>query len=76
MSESRYVFDNAAEQETRARFAALPRLYDPGTVRHLEALEVADGWRCLEVGASAGSIARWQAHGQLVSLRLTLARLP
>ena len=61
MSESRYVFDNAAEQQTRERFAALPRLYDPGTVRHLRALGVAEGWRCLEVGAGGGSIARWLA---------------
>lgn len=59
MSESRYVFDNAAEQQTRARFAALPRIYDPGTIRHLEAIGVGEGWRCLEVGAGGGSIASW-----------------
>jgi SAM-dependent methyltransferase len=62
LSESRYVFDNAAERETRERFAVLPRVYDPGTVRHLEALGVAHGWRCLEVGAGGGSIARWLAE--------------
>ena len=56
-----YVFDNAAEREAQARFAALPALYDPGTIRHLEALGVGPGWRCLEVGAGGGSIARWLA---------------
>ncbi len=53
-----YVFDNAAEQ-TSARFAALPRLYDPGTIRHLEQLGVGPGWHCLEVGGGGGSIAAW-----------------
>jgi SAM-dependent methyltransferase len=57
-----YVFDNAAEPQTRARFDALPRLYDPGTTRHLVALGVRTGWRCLEVGAGGGSIARWLAQ--------------
>jgi SAM-dependent methyltransferase len=62
VSGSRYVFDNAAEREARERFAALPRLYDPGTVRYLEALGVAAGWRCLEAGAGGGSVARWLAE--------------
>ena len=53
-----YVLDNADEQ-TSARFAALPRLYDPGTIRHLEQLGVGPGWRCLEVGGGGGSIAAW-----------------
>jgi SAM-dependent methyltransferase len=59
--EPAYVFDNAAEREAQARFAALPELYDPGTIRHLEALGVGPGWRCLEVGAGGGSVARWLA---------------
>ena len=61
MADEHYVFDNAAEAETRARFDALPRLYDPGTFRHLTALGVTAGWDCLEVGAGGGSVARWLA---------------
>jgi SAM-dependent methyltransferase len=53
-----YTLDNAAEQTTE-RFSALPALYDPGTIRHLEQLGVGPGWRCLEVGAGGGSIAAW-----------------
>ncbi|HET7765046.1 MAG TPA: methyltransferase [Burkholderiales bacterium] len=53
-----YVFDNAAPQ-TAARFSALARIFDPGTVRHLTALGVAEGWNCLEVGGGGGSIAAW-----------------
>lgn len=53
-----YVFDNA-EEETQRRFAALPAMYDPGTIRHLEQLAVSEGWNCLEIGAGAGTIAKW-----------------
>lgn len=53
-----YVFDNAAAQ-TPARFSALASIFDPGTVRHLSALGVGKGWRCLEVGGGGGSIAAW-----------------
>ena len=62
MSDKGYVFDNAAERQARERFAALPRIYDPGTIRHLQALGVTAGWRCLEVGAGGGSIALWLAE--------------
>jgi SAM-dependent methyltransferase len=62
VSDKGYVFDNAAERQARERFAALPRIYDPGTIRHLQALGVAAGWRCLEVGAGGGSIALWLAE--------------
>jgi SAM-dependent methyltransferase len=58
-TDTRYVFDNAAEQQTGLRFDALPRLFDATTIRHLESLGVGPGWSCLEVGAGGGSIARW-----------------
>jgi len=57
---STYLLDNAAPQAA-TRFAALAELYDPGTIRHLEACGVANGWRCLEIGGGGGSIARWLA---------------
>lgn len=55
---SPYVFDNAGAP-TRLRFAGLPLVFDPGTIRHLEERGVGPGWRCLEVGAGGGTIARW-----------------
>lgn len=57
-SRSTYVFDNAGAQ-AGARFSALGALFDPGTIRHLTELGVAEGWHCLEVGAGGGSIADW-----------------
>jgi hypothetical protein len=53
-----YVFDNAGK-ETQARFATLPLIFDPGTIRHLEARGVGPGRKCLEVGAGGGSVAVW-----------------
>jgi SAM-dependent methyltransferase len=44
-----------------ARFAALSTLFDASTRRHLLDRGLAPGWRCLEVGGGAGSIACWLA---------------
>lgn len=56
-----YLLDNAWHQQ-RERLAGLEAWFDPGTIRHLEVLGVAPGWRCLEVGAGGGSIAAWLAR--------------
>jgi SAM-dependent methyltransferase len=55
---SDYMLANKGK-EARVRFAALAAIYDPQTIRHLETLGVARGWRCLEVGAGSGTIAKW-----------------
>jgi ubiquinone/menaquinone biosynthesis C-methylase UbiE len=57
---SNYIFDNAAPQASQ-RFASLQTLYDPWTIRHLEATGIGPGWQCWEIGAGGGSIARWLA---------------
>src|SRR4051812_22766239 len=66
-----YLLDNAAPQ-ARDRFDALTTIFDPGTRRHLEALGITEGSRCLEIGAGGGSIARWMAdrvgaHGHVLA---------
>jgi SAM-dependent methyltransferase len=48
--------------EERQRLAALEEIYDPATIRHLEAIGVAEGWHCLELGGGGGSIARWMSR--------------
>jgi SAM-dependent methyltransferase len=55
---STYALDNTKPQ-TGQRFDSLEACYDPVTIRHLETIGVAEGWRCLEVGGGGGSIARW-----------------
>lgn len=53
-----YTFDNVWIH-ARQRLRGLEQLLDPGTIRHLEALGVAEGWHCPEVGAGGGSITEW-----------------
>ncbi len=55
---SNYIFDNAGQQAGQ-RFSSLETLYDPWTIRHLEATGIGPGWQCWEVGAGGGSIATW-----------------
>lgn len=47
------------EQERLERVAALT---DPATVRYLDQIGVQQGWRCAEVGAGTGTIARWLSN--------------
>jgi SAM-dependent methyltransferase len=60
MGDDEYLFDNRAEQ-AGDRFDALGALFDPVTRARLERVGVTSGWRCLDVGAGGGSVARWLA---------------
>jgi 2-polyprenyl-3-methyl-5-hydroxy-6-metoxy-1,4-benzoquinol methylase len=59
-SPSRYPLRNAAPEEA-ARLGSLQSLLDASTIRQFERIGVAPGWRCAEIGAGAGSVARWLA---------------
>ncbi|MFE9426549.1 methyltransferase domain-containing protein [Kitasatospora sp. NPDC006697] len=52
-----YLLDNR-RREAGERFAAMAELFDPWTLRHLDAIGVAEGWHCWEVGAGAPGIPR------------------
>jgi SAM-dependent methyltransferase len=54
-----YFAAKAEADDELARLRLLETEQDPQTVRSLEAIDVGQGWRCLEVGAGAGSVARW-----------------
>ncbi|HTO50045.1 MAG TPA: methyltransferase domain-containing protein [Burkholderiales bacterium] len=56
-----YVLDNAAPQSP-ARMQELAYLYDSNTFGHLAARGLGEGWRCLEIGAGGGSVARWMSE--------------
>lgn len=56
-----YALDGAWHAE-RERLDSLTRLYDPGTLQQCDRLGVAAGWRCLDVGAGTGSLARQLAR--------------
>ena len=60
---SRYLLAQAPDPEMeRRRLSLLQEYYDPPTIARLEKLGVAGGWRCIDVGAGGGSIARWLAE--------------
>jgi len=60
-TEGQYLFPHTWEGEGD-RLNALATLLDPVTRRHLTALGLGPGWRCLEVGGGTGSVARWLAE--------------
>lgn len=55
-----YVFDPAWDLETE-RLRTNEAIWDPGTFERLERFGVGRGWNCLEIGAGAGSTAKWLA---------------
>ena len=55
-----YVYDQDWKEE-RDRLAGMEQLWDDGTKAIVESLGISPGWRCLEIGAGAGSIAEWLA---------------
>jgi SAM-dependent methyltransferase len=55
-----YIFEHTWERELE-RLTGLERWADEESFRHLDAL-VGEGWRCLDVGAGAGSVTRHLAQ--------------
>jgi len=55
-----YVIDNDDPDELK-RLRSIEAICDGGTFRRLSSLGVTSGWRCLEFGTGAGSVARWMA---------------
>ncbi len=60
MSAGEYLLDNQ-EAAAGARFRAFTALFDPSTFRHIDALGIAAGWRCWEVGAGGTSVVQFLA---------------
>ncbi|WP_344927972.1 class I SAM-dependent methyltransferase [Saccharopolyspora gregorii] len=51
-----------AREHERARHRYLSAAHDPLTFARLAETGVGDGWRCLDVGAGGGAVARWLAE--------------
>lgn len=56
--EPRYAMAQIDADAELSRLRMLEAINDPVTERRLDALAVAEGWRCLEVGAGGGSVTR------------------
>ncbi|MFC6081193.1 class I SAM-dependent methyltransferase [Sphaerisporangium aureirubrum] len=54
------IFNHATASEDE-RLAALAAELDPASFRRLGALPIQPDWRCLELGAGTGTVARWMA---------------
>jgi predicted O-methyltransferase YrrM len=54
-----YFAAAAQARDALVRLRLMEAECDPPTFRYLDAIGVGAGWRCLEVGAGAGSVVRW-----------------
>jgi ubiquinone/menaquinone biosynthesis C-methylase UbiE len=61
MSEPTGYLWESAQLEEKARLDAQAAIWDDYTRRYIEALGIAPGWRCLEVGAGTGTMTTWLA---------------
>jgi len=61
MSQASYVFADTVARSELERLEVLQSVFDPDSRRLVGSTGLAPGWRCLEVGAGAGSIATWMA---------------
>jgi SAM-dependent methyltransferase len=62
MAEEHYVLSNTADAAERERLGLLEQTEDARSQRHLTALGIQRGWKCLEIGAGRGSMVRWLAE--------------
>ncbi|CAN1209629.1 Methyltransferase type 11 [Tumidithrix helvetica PCC 7403] len=75
MSDSKYIFTNTARDSELKRLQAIERVFDPASRQRILATGLTEAWHCLEVGAGAGSIAKWMAevvgaNGEVVAVDL------
>jgi SAM-dependent methyltransferase len=74
---TRYVYAESPDAAEHTRLRLLEAAADPDTLRFFDRIGVSRGWRCLEVGGGAGSIARALADrvaptGEVVVIDLDL----
>jgi SAM-dependent methyltransferase len=54
-----YFWSDREADDELTRLKLIEEFNDPSTFRQLDTIGVTEGWRCLEVGAGAGSVVRW-----------------
>ena len=62
MSESTYIFTDTQFESELVRLQGLEKVYDPASRDRLLTTGITTGWRCLEIGAGAGSMMRWMSE--------------
>ena len=61
MSQTEYVLHHTGDQRELDRLRTIEVVFDPASQRRIRSTGFTHGWRCLEVGAGAGSVASWMA---------------
>ncbi len=59
---SEYIFERQTEDKEMQRLRMIESAFDPATIAKLKKTGIKEGWRCLEIGAGAGSIALWMSE--------------
>jgi ubiquinone/menaquinone biosynthesis C-methylase UbiE len=59
MTTNDYIFDEHGQDEELVRLRMIEEALDATTIEHLRRTGICAGWRCLELGAGAGSIMKW-----------------
>ncbi|MGV0023793.1 hypothetical protein [Phormidesmis priestleyi] len=72
---SPYIFTDSQHTKELERLQAIEQVFDPASHRRIQATGITTNWRCLEVGAGAGSITQWMAavvgeKGKVVAIGL------
>ena len=75
MSTFQYIFTDSQHYREFERLQAIEQVFDPASQKRIQSTGIAESWRCLEVGAGAGSITRWLAavvgeNGKVVAVDL------
>jgi len=75
-SKHSYILSNAAPESEIKRLVHIDNYMRRTTERRIEQLGLSGGWKCLEVGAGVGGVARWMADrvgpsGKVVATDLT-----
>jgi ubiquinone/menaquinone biosynthesis C-methylase UbiE len=67
MTTSQYVFTSSQRSKEFERLQAIEQVFDPASQRRIQSTGITERWRCVEVGAGAGSMTRWLAGAVGVS---------
>ena len=59
---SEYIFAEHQKDDELLRLRMIEEALDPITIGYLERSGIGAGWRCLELGAGAGSIMKWMGE--------------
>ena len=62
MTTNDYIFEKHADDQELQRMKMIEAALDERTITHIQSTGIGDGWRCLELGAGAGSIMQWMAE--------------